>query len=321
MKLFKQISAILLLILCFAGFDFSVYNLFTKRYINSTSEQMQAKSIELDKYLPFEEDSEVVKIDTDFKLIENLPVVDGAAALYPVFSGFVGAVYPQDSVFFDGENFTPESALQYTNTVRAYKSVVDGGADIIFCVSPSAEQLEYAEQKGVKLEFVPIGREAFVFIVNNSNPVDSLTAEQIKGIYSGEYKNWSEVGGDNSPIDPVQRIEGSGSQSVMRAFMDGVPMKKNLFGFTGRAVGFSFRYYVSGIVGNGGVKMLSVDGVYPDKENIKNGTYPLTYDFYAIYRSDNKNANIKPFIDWILSDGGQEIIEKSGYVSVNDNNF
>ncbi|MDE6501699.1 MAG: substrate-binding domain-containing protein [Ruminococcus sp.] len=316
MKLFQQITAILLIVLVFVGFDLSVYNIFTKRYINDTSEQMQAKSIELDKYLPFEENSEIVRIETDFKLTENLPVVDGAAALYPVFSGFVNAVYPKDSVIFDGENFTSESSLQYTNTLRAYKSVVDGGADIIFCAEPSQQQLDYAREQGVKLEFVPIGREAFVFIVNNSNPVDNLTVEQIKEMYSGKYTSWSEVGGDKSVIDPVQRIEGSGSQSVMMSFMDSTPMKKNPFGFIGRAIGFSFRYYVSGIVDNGGVKMLSVNGVYPDKENISSGQYPITVDFYAVYRKDNSNPNIDSMIEWILSDDGQQIVEKSGYIPV-----
>ncbi|MDE6665247.1 MAG: substrate-binding domain-containing protein [Ruminococcus sp.] len=314
MKTFRQISTIFLIVMIFVGFDFSVYNLFTKRYINNTSEQMQAKSIELDKYLSFDEDSEVVKINTDFRLSGDLPVIDGAAALYPVFSGFVNAVYPEESVIFDGENFTPESSLQYTNTLKAYKSVVDGGADIIFCAEPSAEQLEYANEQGVELEFVPIGKEAFVFIVNNENPVDNLTVEQIRDIYSGKYKNWSQVGGDNTIIDPVQRIEGSGSQSVMVSFMDGIPMKKNPFGFMGRAVGFSFRYYVSEIVDNGGVKMLSVNGVYPDKENISSGNYPITVDFYAVYRKDNTNPNIKLLADWILSDDGQQIVEQSGYI-------
>lgn len=316
MKTFRQILTILLIILIFAGFDFSVYNLFTKRYINNTSEQMQAKSIELEKYLPFEENSEVIKVDTDFKLTENLPVIDGAAALYPVFSGFVNAVYPEDSVIFDGENFMPESSLQYTNTLRAYESVVDGRADIIFCAEPSEAQLKYAQEQGVELEFLPIGKEAFVFIVNNENPVNNLSIEQIRGMYSGKYTNWSQVGGDHTIIDPVQRIEGSGSQSVMVSFINSTPMKKNPFGFMGRAIGFSFRYYVSGIIDNGGVKMLSVNGVYPNKENISSGQYPITVDFYAVYRKDNTNPNVNLMLDWILSHDGQEIVEKSGYIPI-----
>ena len=315
LKLLKQIGTILSLILCFVVFDVTVYEAVTKRYINHTSEGMQAKSVELDKYLPFDENSEIVKINSDLKLSGELPVIDGAAALYPVFSGFVNAVYPAESVHFDGENFTADSALQYTNTRGAYKSVVDGTADIIFCAKPSAEQLAYADENQVELELVPIGSEAFVFLVNADNPVD-LTLEQVIGIYAGEYTKWSEVGGDDTFIEPLQRNEGSGSQTAMLSLMNGREMKKNPFGFVGRSIGFSFRYYVEGIVGNGGVKMLSLNGAYPDKENIQNGSYPIVSNFYAVYDKNNPNPNIEIFLDWILSDEGQEIVEKSGYVSV-----
>ena len=94
------------------------------------------------------------------------------------------------------------------NTREAYKEVVDGTADIVFCAAPSEEQLAYAKKKGVKLELVPIGSEAFFFIVNSSNPVKGLTVEQIKGVYNGTYKFWSQVGGDRSPINPLRRNEG-----------------------------------------------------------------------------------------------------------------
>ena len=130
MKPIKQIGALVLIAALFTAFDLAIYNVFTKRYINHTSEGMQAKSVELDKYLPFEEDSEVVKINSSLTLEGNLPVLDGAAALYPVFSAFVNAVYPENSVSFNGESFTPESALQFSNTRGAYKAVADGTADI-----------------------------------------------------------------------------------------------------------------------------------------------------------------------------------------------
>jgi len=316
LKLLKQIGEILSLILCFVAFDVTVYEAVTKRYINHTSEGMQAKSVELDKYLPFDDNSEIVRINSDLKLSGELPVIDGAAALYPVFSGFVNAVYPAESVHFDGENFTAESALQYTNTRGAYKSVVDGTADIIFCAKPSAEQLAYAEENQVELEFIPVGSEAFVFLVNADNPVDDLTLEQVMGIYAGEYTKWSEVGGDDTFIEPLQRNEGSGSQTAMLSLMNGKEMKKHPLGFIGRSIGFSFRYYVEGIVGNGGVKMLSLNGAYPDRENIQNRSYPIVSNFYAVYDKNNPNPNIQVFLDWILSDEGQEIVEKSGYVAV-----
>lgn len=297
----------------FAAFDIVVYNIFTKRYVNDTSPEMQAKSIELSKYLPFDENSGIVKIDSAAKLSGDLPVIDGAAALYPVFSGFVNAVYPSDSVLFDGENFAPDSALQFHNTRGAYAAIVDGTADIVICAAPSKEQLEYAEQNGVELELVPIGREAFVFIVNKNNPVDNLTVEQVKGIYSGEIKKWSEVGGENRYIDALQRNAGSGSQTAMLSFMDGVQMKRSLTGLFGSAIGFSFRYYVEGIAENSDVKMLSLNGVYPSPENVANESYPLVSSFYAAYRKDNTNPNIPVLINWILSDEGQSIVEESSY--------
>lgn len=313
MKIAKQISALLLIAALFAAFDITVYNVFTRRYINHTSEGMQAKSVELDKYLPFEDDSEVVKIEASLALDGDLPVLDGAAALYPVFSAFVNAVYPENSVSFDGESFTHESALQFSNTRGAYKSVADGTVDIIFCAKPSAEQLAYAEEKGVELELIPIGCEAFVFLVNKNNPVDGLTSEQVRKIYSGEITRWSEVGGNSSLIDALQRNEGSGSQTGMLSFMGDTVMKRNPMGFMGSAIGYSYRYYVEGIVENGGVKMLSLDGVYPDKENVANGSYPIIGNLYAVYDKSNPNPNIPVLIDWILSEEGQRIVEESGY--------
>lgn len=313
MKPIKQIGALVLIAVLFTAFDLAIYNVFTKRYINHTSEGMQAKSVELDKYLPFEEDSEVVKINSSLTLEGNLPVLDGAAALYPVFSAFVNAVYPENSVSFNGESFTPESALQFSNTRGAYKAVADGTADIIFCAKPSAEQLAYAEEKGAELELVPIGCEAFVFLVNKNNPVDGLTSEQVRKIYSGEITRWSEVGGDSALIDALQRNEGSGSQTSMLSFMGDTEMKRNPMGFMGSAIGYSYRYYVEGIVENGGVKMLALDGVYPDRQNVANGSYPIIGNLYAVYDKSNPNPNIPVLIDWILSEEGQRIVEESGY--------
>ena len=312
----RQIGIILLLIMVFFLFDVAIYCLFTKRYINHISPEMQAKSIELDKYLPFAEDSEIVRLDSELQLDGTLPVVDGAAALYPVFSAFVNAVYPEESVHFDGENFTSDSALHFSNTIGAYRAVVDGTADIIFCANPSEEQMHYAAEKGVELEYVPIGREAFVFLVNKENPVDDLTVEQIQGIYTGEYTKWSELGGTDTYIDALQRNEGSGSQTAMLHFMNGREMKRNFLGYFGSPIGFSFRYYVEGIVDNGEIKMLSLNGYDPNKENIASGDYPIVDSFYAIYDKANDNPDIPVFIDWILSEEGQRIVEESGYVSV-----
>ena len=315
-KLVRQLLFLIALVLLFVLLNFTIFMVFTRRCIPDTSEGMQAKSIELDAYLPFDEDSKAVTLDASLKLEGDLPVIDGAAALYPVFSGFVGSVYPADRVHFDGENFTPDSAMQYSNTRGAYKGIVDGTVDIAICVAPSEEQLAYARERGVELEFTPIGRDAFVFLVNRDNPVDNLTVEQLKGIYAGTYRNWSEVGGDNTHIAVLRRNEGSGSQSALVNFMGDTPVKTDYFSFLGRSIGFSFRFYVEGIVENGAVKLLALDGVYPSTENIRNGSYPIVNDFYAVTRKGETNPNVQKFVAWMLSEEGQAIVEGSGYVGV-----
>lgn len=317
MKLAKQITSLILVAALFIAFNLSVYVLVTRRCANNFSVAGQGIMIEVENYLPFDEDSRIVKLDSATKLTGDLPVLDGAAALLPVYSAFVNAVYPADSCEFDGADYTDGSAMQYGNTGVAFRGVADGTVDIAFCAAPSEGQKQYAAERNAELVLVPIGLEAFVFIVNADNPVDGLTADQIRGMYSGRITNWNEVGGPDRLINPLQRIEGSGSQTALHAFMQDEELYRSPFAFLGGTIGFSFRYYVDGIVKNEGVKMLAVNGVYPDAENIKNGTYPIVSEFYAIYRADNDNPNVKFLIDWILSEEGQRIVEESGYVAIN----
>lgn len=316
MKLFKQILALLLILLLFAGFNGGLYIIVTGRCATNFGSAFQAKAIQPEKYLPFDEDSLIVKQDASLKLTGDLPVLDGATALLPVYSAVANALYPAESCQFDGESFTAESSIQYRNTVGSYKAIVDGEADIIFCAAPSKEQLAYAEEKGVKLKLVPIGYEAFVFFVNAQNPIEALTQEQIRSIYAGQITDWSEVGGPRRSINPVTRVAGSGSQSAMLRFMGGAKMSKSPLAFLGGSIGYSYRYYLDGIVGEEGVKMLSVDSVYPSAENIRNGSYPIINNFYAVYRADDPNKNIGLLIDWLLSEEGQQIINQSGYVGI-----
>ncbi|MBE6552684.1 MAG: phosphate ABC transporter substrate-binding protein, PhoT family [Ruminococcaceae bacterium] len=327
MRLIKQMTAIVCIIAIFASFNVSIYMLITARLSNNFGDATGAKMIDVKSYLPHDDDSDLPKIDSSLQLSEDLPVLDGAAALVPVYAAIIHNVYPEGCVTFEGgefnddnyygENFAPDSAMQYKNTVRGYKAIVDGDTDILFCAAPSQDQKRYASDMGVELVYVPVGLEGFVFFVNKNNPVDSLTTEQIRKIYSCEYKNWSQVGGANRIINPVTRLEGSGSQTAFESFMGEEKIgRKSIFAITGASIGFSFRYYMDGIVENSNVKMLSLNGVYPNAENIQNRSYPIVAQFYAVYRADNDNKNIPVLIEWLLSEEGQTIIEKTGYVRI-----
>lgn len=325
----KQLTAILLIIALFAAFNLGIWGLVTRRLSNNFGGADTAKMLDVSSYLPHTEGSDLPLIDCSLSLTDSLPVLDGAAALVPVYAAIIHNAYPEGCVTYEGgvfsddnyygENFAPDSAMQYKNTVRGYRAIVDGETDILFCAAPSAEQKQYAEDKGVELVLVPVGLEAFVFFVNGQNPVDSLTVGQIKSIYSGEITCWSQLGGPRRAINPITRLEGSGSQTMFEAFMGDTPVgRKSVFAINGGSIGFSFRFYMDGIVENDAVKMLSVNGVYPSADNIRSGSYPIVTQFYAIYRADNQNPNVRPLIEWLLSPEGQSLIEQCGYVALGD---
>lgn len=312
MRLAKQILLLFLAAAVFICFNGGIYALFTRR----CAANFETRYIEPERYLPFDENAKLYRTESELELSGDIPIIDGAAALLPVYSAIVDSVYPKSAVDFENGAYTAESKILFTDTLKAYKGVVDGRRDIILCAAPSQQQRLYAEQQNVDLVFVPIGYEAFVFFVNENNPVDNLTTEQIRAIYAGDIMNWSEVGGASRPINPLDRIEGSGSQTVMLNFMQGREIKKNPLGIFGGAIGFSFRFYLENMVAKDGIKLLSVNGIEPTEENIANGSYPIIYNFYAVYRKDNQNENIQKLIDFMLSPEGQKIIDENGYTPI-----
>lgn len=319
------------LLIFFCAVFFLALNLFlyvtvTRRLGNNYSGATQLKMVDVSKFLPFEEDSLLARTGASIHFSEgdDLPVLDGAAALVPVYASVIDNIYPEGCVTYEGgsfsddnkygENFADDSAMKYQNTIRGFDAVVDGSVDLFFTAHPSEEQMNTAKEKGVELEIVPVGLEAFVFFVNKNNPVDGLSADQIRRIYRGEITNWKEVGGPAKAINPLTRIKGSGSQTMMDKFMENdIHPSKNVFSILGASIGYSFRYYLSGMVADNNVKMLAIDGVFPDSENIKNGSYPLTVNFYVVYRKDNTNENVKKLVDWLLSEEGKRMIEACGY--------
>jgi phosphate transport system substrate-binding protein len=289
-------------------------------------EVVSTQDVDLSRYRPFAENTEAVSLDEDstYKIKDNLPTLDGATALFPVYSAFAQAVYPEkDYPLYDSE-------VVSSQTSGAFDRLLKGNVDIVFMAHPSEEQMKNAETLGLNLTLTPIGREAFVFFVHSKNPVKELTIKQIQGIYAGEITNWNEVGGENEKIRAFQRPEGSGSQSALNKFMNGIPLMdppsedivsamggiiKETTNYTNRtnAIGYSFRHFSQEMVYNGKIKNIAVDGILPTKETIKNETYPIVAEFYAI-TAGSENPHIEEFIKWMQSEQGQKLVELTGYV-------
>ena len=295
------------------------------------------------QYEPFAQDTRAVSLDGPSALSfaqKDLLRLDGATALYPVYAGFVQAIYPQGEYPLYDDTEEGYGLVACSGTVSAYQRLIQGKTDLIFAAAPSQEQLELAAQAGVELHLTPIGREAFVFFVNSKNPVEGLTVEEIQGIYTGRITNWSQVGGKNQSIRPFQRQANSGSQSALLRLMDGLPLlepeREDRVGGMGgiirdvadyrnyaNAIGFSFRFYASEMEANDQIRLLALDGVPPTKETIRDGSYPISNSFYAVAAAPigqpdprEGNPQLDALLSWILSEQGQQIVERSGYVGI-----
>ena len=266
----------------------------------------------------------------------DMPVMDGAEACYPLYAAAAKAVY-QDIAHIEsnwadsGERaWTNGKIVTFTNTVVGFERLIEGNVDLFFGARPSADQLAYAAEQGVELEITPIGREAFVFFVEEDEPVDGLTQDQLRAIYHGDVTDWSQVGGRAGEIAAFQRPAGSGSQTMMEYFMGEVSLKepqtyetvgsmegviRHVAQYANQrgALGYSFRYFIQGLSQEKGVKLLAVDGVTPDLAHIEDGSYPLTVPLCLVTRKDDPNPNVGKMIDFFLSPDGQTLVRETGY--------
>jgi phosphate transport system substrate-binding protein len=172
-----------------------------------------------------------------------------------------------------------------------------------------------------------------VFIVNDENPVDGLTTEQVKQIFSGKMSNWAEVGGEEADIHPYQRDDESGSQELMRSLvMRGTAMIDapdtvlltmmapfNTITLDKQGIGYSVYFYEEHMAPQAErVKPIAIDGVEPTDENIRAGSYPYTTEVYAVTLHNLPEESLEfQLKTWLGTSAGKQLIEKSGYVPIN----
>ena len=312
-------------------------------YENSVPEILinEGEEIPLYQYQPFIENTLAESLDepSTLELQGNLPRLDGSTAHYPLYAAFARATYPESEGNY--KVYDDDSIVRCSKTSGAFENLLNGTADVVFLMGVSDDQLSQAEARGLQLKMTPIGKEAFVFFVNKRNSIENLSVQNVKDIYSGNISNWREVGGPNNKIRAFLRTKNSGSQTMLEEIMGDIPlfeapeedyfdMMKEMYSAVAykdykNAIGFSFRYYINDMIGEDMVRLLSIDSVSPDRENIANGKYPFSLDFYAITidrepRSDEdriRMENAQKLIDWILSTQGQTLVNKTGYIPLN----
>ena len=167
-----------------------------------------------------------------------------------------------------------------------------------------------------------LAREGIAITVSPSNPVTSLTKQQVIDIFSGNITNWSQVGGPNKGIDVVARGEGDGTRTAFQGLVMGEELIranvivtsngeiKTTVSQDTQAIGFLSIEYV-----DSSVKALALNGVAATEENSKNGTYPIVRPLYFLTKTQPTGI-VKDFIDFCTGPDGQKIVAEEGYITV-----
>lgn len=264
-----------------------------------------------------------------FRSPDGFPVLDGSTSAIPLDAAIRAAYTGQ----YTAEEIEP--FIVHSKTYQSFVNLTEGSVDGIYTVPLSPQQKQLAEEKNFKYESVPVAKEGFVFLVNASNPVDSLTQDQLRKIFSGEIRNWSEVGGNDEEINIFIRNDNSGSGSYFSEFMGDTPAADGEYvyklGSMGgviaelasydngpAAIGFSVFSYVAEMNSdNTDIKMIAVDGIPADRENIKNDSYPLLSSTYFMYSADEpEDSEVRKVAEFITSEKGQDAVESVGYIRV-----
>jgi phosphate transport system substrate-binding protein len=224
----------------------------------------------------------------------------------------------------------PASKVQVTGggSGTGLAALINGTTDIAMSSRPIKE----AETEKLRGRFNTVGSEVSVakdgvtFYVHESNTLNSLTMDQLKGIYLGDIINWKEVGGPDAPIVVYSRENSSGTYVFVKDNLlggdDYTATAQTLPGTAAVVNAVSKEKFGIGYGGAAyakGVKELKIkkgsEEIAPTAENIKSGKYPLSRDLYFYLRA-KPSGEVKAFIDFTLSADGQSIVTKVGYFPV-----
>jgi len=208
---------------------------------------------------------------------------------------------------------------QFTGSSAGIESLIMGTTDIA-TISRSISDAE--KEQGVVEHAVAI--DGIAAVTHLSNPVDTLTKEQLIDIYQGNIRNWRELGGNDQPIVVIGREAGSGTRGAFEEIL-GVP---DTFRYaqevneTGAVIAKVASIpgaigYVSLDVIDDSTKVLAIDGVHVSEETIKNGSYQIQRPFImaTLGSLEEQNINVQNVFHFIDSKEGQQLITSIGLIS------
>ena len=204
------------------------------------------------------------------------------------------------------------------------KALIDGTTNIATS-SREAKDKEIAvgKRKGVILTAHKVALDGIVPVVHPSMKIDNITLEHLRDIYNGKIKNWKELGGPNRPFAVVSRDTSSGTYEVWEEKVmkgDRVRPDALLVASNGQAVQtVAQNRYSIGYVGIGyidkSIKILKVNGIIASVKGVRDGSWPIARPLF-MYTKDKPSGAIAKFIEFVLSNEGQKIVNEVKYVSI-----
>jgi len=173
---------------------------------------------------------------------------------------------------------------------------------------------------------VEIARDGLAIVINPDNPVNNLTLQQVRDIYSGKVTNWSGLGGNKAQIHVFTREDGSGTRSSFESLVMGKTeimaraMVQDSNGAVRQLVGddpYAIGFISLGLVDKT-VKAVELDGVIPSREHVIDGSYNLSRPFLFLSLKEPTGLS-KDFIDFTLSEKGKQILNDQGLITVGFN--
>lgn len=236
---------------------------------------------------------------------------DGSTSMNKVI-GALGEAFEADTGITVSYNATGSGA--------GIQAVLEGRCDI----GLSSRRLK-DEEKAKGLEETILAYDGIAIIVNSQNPVNGLDLETIAKIYTGEITNWKEVGGNDRQIVLIGREAGSGTRDGFESITgtEGKCKYRQELTSTGDvitsvasnadAIGYASLASVKDTV-----KAVTVDGVVPSEETVKNGTYVVQRPFVLVTKKGVKlSESAQKFFDYATSEAANEIISSAGVVPAN----
>ncbi|MBN1558613.1 phosphate ABC transporter substrate-binding protein [candidate division KSB1 bacterium] len=222
------------------------------------------------------------------------------------------------------ENPTVSIYVEGGGTATGMQALARGDIDICMAsrtILPKEAQ-QIVNRFGTVGVATRVAKDALSIYVHPGNPVKNLTIEQVRDIYSGAIRSWASVGGDDAPIQLLNRLPTSGTFAYFQEHVleggaystsgTALPTTKALIETIARnedAIGYG------GMAFETDVYHCDINGVEPSRENVLNDSYPLSRYLY-LYTVDNPQGKTRDFINWVLSEHGQDIVKWVGYFPI-----